>query len=201
MLYPSSHILIEATRLFIDCFYFKLNQQARECCSTTMLLHSKATSRFLSCPHVLLHHLPLLCWCSCLWDNAENQQWYPAKWGLLLVALKANKKKKKQKNYHLSHITGWFSALLQRQLYWRRLCAVNEQPKEQLSKFCHWRKVLTHYTRRNHRVIPLLPAQKASMPWLTITVQAVLKSPEVDLSWCSSAKQGFLPSFNYSSHR
>lgn len=44
-----------------------------------MLLHSKATSRFLSCPHALLHHLPPLCWCSCLWDYAENQQWYPAK--------------------------------------------------------------------------------------------------------------------------
>lgn len=48
---------------------------------------------------------------------------------------------------------------------------------------------------------PLLPTQKASMPWLTITVRSILKSPEVDLSLCSSAKQGFLPSFNYSSHR
>lgn len=76
-----------------------------------MLLHSKATSRFLSCPHVLLHHLPLLCWCSCLWDNAENQQWYPAKWGLLLVALKANKKKKTKK------ITTWATSLVGFQHY------------------------------------------------------------------------------------
>jgi len=72
MLYPSGHILTEATRLFIDCFYFKLNQEARECCATTTLSHSKANSRFLSCPYVPLHHLPPLCWCSCLRDNAEN---------------------------------------------------------------------------------------------------------------------------------
>lgn len=93
MLYPSSHILIKATRLFMDCFYFKLNQQARECWSTATLLHSKANSSFLSCPYVPLHHPPLSCWCSCLWDDDENQQWYPAKEVGLIVGRFKKKKK------------------------------------------------------------------------------------------------------------
>lgn len=126
MLYPSSHILT-ASKLFTDWFCFEFNQQAWKCFSTTTLLRSKANSRLLSCPCVPLHHLFLLCWCSCLWGNIENQQRYSANkagfrgcggWGFFNNEVSP-----------LSHVTSWFCALLWQQLYWHRLCGFNEQPK------------------------------------------------------------------------
>lgn len=192
MLYPYSHILT-ASKLFTDWFCFKFNQQACKCFSTTTLLHSKANSRLLSCPHVPLHHLSLLCWCSCLWDNIENQQRYSAKkvgfrgcggWVFLIT------------KYHHSA-----ASLVGFEHYSDNCCTDTDcvdLMSNPSSSFPNSATGEKSWPTKSEETIrwprPLLPIQKAPIPWLTIAIS------RGDSFIMFLIKTGFLASFNYSSH-
>lgn len=182
MLYPSSHILT-ACKLFTDWFSSNLTNKPKNVFPQPRSCAAKPTQDFFPAP--MFHCITSqLCWCSCLQDNTENQEWHSAKklgfrgyggWVVFNNAVSL-----------LSHITGWFWALLWQQLYWHEWWAT---------------KVAAFQILPLERSSDLLNQKK---PWGDLVYCSLCHDWPLQISRGGSfimllIKTGFLTSFNYSS--